>query len=190
MGVVRKELVNLSVYLSRVLLGVKSIVVHESFICIEIDKKYLVLNSKLLKSSAELKFTSLMDIWGLDFPEKKERFQINYLFLSLKLGVRLILRTSVKEFEGVSSLSSVFNSSGWLEREVWDMYGVVFFENNDLRRILTDYGFDGHPLRKDFPLSGFMEVRYDDLEKRVVYEPLETSQEYRIFNFKSPWEKL
>ena len=131
-----------------------------------------------------------MDIWGVDYPDKNERFEVNYQLLSIYLNVRIVLRLTVEEFEGVDSVSSLFSSAGWLEREVWDMYGVFFFENTDLRRILTDYGFQGHPLRKDFPLSGFMEVRYDDSEKRVVYEPLEVSQEFRSFNFSSPWEKL
>ena len=197
MGVVlKKNIFNfcnfefLGVYLSKILPGVEKIVIHKDAIYLTVKKESLISVASLLKNHFYLQFKSLMDIWGVDYPQKAKRFEVNYLFLSLKYNVRVIIRVYVEEFEGLPTLTGLFKSAGWLEREVWDMYGVLFFENPDLRRILTDYGFSGHPLRKDFPLSGFMEVRYDDSEKRVVYEPLELSQQYRTFNFKSPWEKL
>jgi NADH-quinone oxidoreductase subunit C len=151
---------------------------------------FVFLCVKLIKQLSFLRYEEMLDIWASDFPYKKERFEVNYLFLNILTSQRLVLRTYVQENQGLSSINELYSSAGWLEREVWDMFGVLFYNNHDLRRILTDYGFDGHPLRKDFPLSGFLEVRYDDSEKRVVYEPLEVSQEYRMFNFKSPWERL
>lgn len=179
-----------SVYLAKILPGVSRVVINEGLVYITVCPTYLLTVLKLLQKHQNFQFKSLMDIWGVDYPERDKRFEVNYLLLSIRYNIRVVVRVNVAEFEGVPSATTVFNSAGWLEREVWDMYGVVFFENPDLRRILTDYGFDGHPLRKDFPLSGFMEVRYDDSEKRVVYEPIEVSQEFRLFNFKSPWEKL
>ena len=169
--------------------SVRKIVVHPETSYITISAGSLMNVCRILKDHSLLQFKSLMDIWGVDYPNRDKRFEVNYLLLSLKFNVRVVIRVHVEEFEGVFSLSSLYQSATWLEREVWDMYGVLFFENPDLRRILTDYGFSGHPLRKDFPLSGFMEVRYDDSDKRVVYEPLELSQQYRAFNFKSPWER-
>jgi NADH-quinone oxidoreductase subunit C len=140
-----------------------------------------------LKNNQQLRFDSLLDIWGVDYIGSTSRFEVNYLLLSTTNQIRVIVRAYISENGGLKSVTSLFKSAAWLEREVWDMYGVLFFENLDLRRILTDYGFEGHPLRKDFPLSGFSEVRYDDGDKRVVYEPLEVSQEYRSFSFKNPW---
>lgn len=133
-------------------------------------------------------FSTLMDVWGSDYPHRIWRFEINFLILNLSLPYRIILRTFTNEYVPISSVSDLYSSSGWLEREVWDMYGVYFSGHKDLRRILTDYGFSGYPLRKDFPLTGYTEVRYDDTKKQVVLEPLEVSQELRLFNFKSPWE--
>ena len=130
-----------------------------------------------------------MDIWGVDFPSNKERFEVNYLLLSIRFNIRIIVKVTVNEEDAIESVEEIFSSAGWLEREVWDMFGVYFVGNKDLRRILTDYGFEGHPLRKDFPLSGYTEVRYDDGEKRIVVEPSELAQEFRYFNFNSPWEK-
>lgn len=133
-------------------------------------------------------FSALMDIWGSDYPQRFQRFEINFMLLNLSLPYRLIIRISTNEYTPISTVSDLYNSAGWLEREVWDMYGVYFSGHKDLRRILTDYGFSGYPLRKDFPLTGYTEVRYDDTKKQVVLEPLEISQELRLFNFKSPWE--
>jgi len=185
-----KRLENLSVLISRLVPGVKKVSVLSDTLIISVKKSFLVNCLKVLKTHSSLKFASLMDIWGLDYPERKDRFEINYSLLSVKYNIRVIVRVTCEEFEGVDSVTSLYSSAGWLEREVWDMYGVLFYNNKDLRRILTDYGFEGHPLRKDFPLSGYTEVRYDDTEKRVVYEPIEVAQEYRSFNFRSPWEKL
>lgn len=191
MGIMDQVMISkFSVYLAKILPGVSRVVINEGLVYITVCPTYLLTVLKLLQKHQNFQFKSLMDIWGVDYPERDKRFEVNYLLLSIRYNIRVVVRVNVAEFEGVPSATTVFNSAGWLEREVWDMYGVVFFENPDLRRILTDYGFDGHPLRKDFPLSGFMEVRYDDSEKRVVYEPIEVSQEFRLFNFKSPWEKL
>jgi len=132
----------------------------------------------------------LLDIWCTDYPEKIERFELNYLLVSYKYNIRIILRVYLTENMGIETVSDIYKSAGWLEREVWDMQGIYFYNNLDLRRILTDYGFEGFPLRKDFPMSGFVEIRYDDTEKRIVQELLEISQDYRNFNFKSPWERL
>lgn len=133
-------------------------------------------------------FSTLMDIWGSDYPYRVQRFEVNFMLLNLSLPYRLVVRVTTNEYLPISTISNLFSSAGWLEREVWDMYGVYFSGHKDLRRILTDYGFSGYPLRKDFPLTGYNEVRYDDTKKQVVLEPLEISQELRLFNFKSPWE--
>jgi len=145
---------------------------------------------RTLKESSVSRFVSLMDVWVVDLLSSYSlyRFQINYNLLSIERKERLIVRSFISSFAGISSVVSIFPSAGWLEREVWDMYGVFFRYHPDLRRILTDYGFEGFPLRKDFPLTGYSEVRYDDSEKRVVQEPLEITQEYRYFDFASPWE--
>lgn len=155
----------------------------------------LITNSKnirsllvFLKFLFNTNFSSLMDIWGSDYPHRNYRFEVNFLILNLSLPYRLIIRVSTNEYIPISTISDLYSSAGWLEREVWDMYGVYFSGHKDLRRILTDYGFSGYPLRKDFPLTGYTEVRYDDTKKQVVLEPLEISQELRLFNFKSPWE--
>lgn len=141
-----------------------------------------------LKYSFNNNFSILMDVWGVDYPHRIFRFEINFLLLNLSIPYRIIIRTSTSEYIPISSVNDLYSSSNWLEREVWDMYGVYFSGHKDLRRILTDYGFSGFPLRKDFPLTGYTEVRYDDTKKQVVQEPLEVSQELRLFNFKSPWE--
>jgi len=133
-------------------------------------------------------FKMLIDITVVDYPDHERRFNLVYCLLSLKYNTRLRVTTSVTDLNAVPSITGIHKSAGWLEREVWDMYGIYFESHPDLRRILTDYGFEGHPLRKDFPLSGYVEVRYDDSQKRVVCEPIEMTQEYRVFNFKSSWE--
>ena len=143
-----------------------------------------------LKNSWFLKFNLLMDLWAVDWPSRFDRFEINYNLLSLKFARRLYIRVFSNEWSGVYSVMSVFSSANWLEREVWDMYGILFFGHNDLRRILTDYGFVGHPLRKEFPLSGYVEHRYDDTVRRVVSEGLNLIQELRLFFFAAPWRKL
>jgi len=130
----------------------------------------------------------LNDICVIDLPEKSNRFELSYNITSIKYNFRFFLKTHTNAY--IPSLSSIFKSANWIERECWDMFGVFFLNHPDLRRILTDYGFEGFPLRKDFPLTGYIEVRYDDEKSNIVYEPLEMSQEYRLFNFTSPWEKI
>ncbi|YP_009477630.1 NADH dehydrogenase subunit 9 (mitochondrion) [Nymphaea colorata] len=131
----------------------------------------------------------LIDICGVDYPSRKRRFEVVYHLLSTRYNSRIRVQTSVDEVTRISSVVSLFPAAGWWEREVFDMSGVSSINHPDLRRILTDYGFEGHPLRKDFPLSGYVEVRYDDPEKRVVSEPIEMTQEFRYFDFASPWEQ-
>ena len=141
-----------------------------------------------LRDDSNCQFKQLMDICGVDYPGREQRFEVVYNLLSLKHNQRIRIKVGTDEETAVPSVVSVFSSAGWYERETWDMYGVAFADNPDLRRLLTDYGFDGHPLRKDFPLTGFVEVRYDDQEKRVLYEPVRLNQEFRKFDFLSPWE--
>lgn len=141
-----------------------------------------------LRDDKDMLFTQLVDIAGVDFPERPERFEVVYLLLSLKKNERLRVRVCVDENTPVPSAISIFSSAGWYEREAWDMYGILFSDHPDLRRILTDYGFEGHPQRKDFPLTGYVELRYDVEQKRVVYEPVKLNQAYRNFDYLSPWE--
>ena len=141
-----------------------------------------------LKNNIETKFKQLIDITAVDYPEKEKRFKLVYLFLSHEINSRIIVDFFVNENEIVSSLTSIFPSANWMEREVFDMYGIKFKSHPDLRRILTDYNFKGFPLRKDFPLTGFDEVRYSEEEKKVKYEPVKLEQNYRNFDFESPWE--
>jgi len=133
-------------------------------------------------------FKLLVDVCGVDWPGREQRFDVVYHMLSMKHNQRIRLKVQTDEDTPVPTATTVFKSAGWFEREVWDMYGVVFSDHPDLRRMLSDYGFEGHPLRKDFPLSGYVEVRYDDEQKRVVYEPVKLTQDYRSFDFLSPWE--
>ena len=141
-----------------------------------------------LKSKKGLSFTTLIDITAIDFPAKEKRFQLIYHFLSMTENKRCKIITSVSNQETVSSITPVFECANWFEREIFDLFGITFSSHPDLRRILTDYGFKGHPLRKDFPTTGFLEVRYDEVEKRVVYEPTTLTQGYRDFDFLSPWD--
>lgn len=140
-----------------------------------------------LKNHTYSKYEVLIDIAGVDYPSRKDRFEINYILLSVRYNARIIVKCNVDEVTPVESVTDIYKAAGWLEREVYDMFGIYFNNHPDLRRILTDYGFAGHPLRKDFPLTGYTEVRYDDTEKRVLYEPVETAQEFRSFNLVSPW---
>lgn len=154
------------------------------------DTDYLFQLLWFLKYNTYTRFQVLIDICGVDYPSRKRRFEVVYNLLSTRYNSRIRVQTSVDEITQISSVVSLFPSAGWWEREVWDMLGVYFIAHPDLRRILTDYGFEGHPLRKDFPLSGYVEVRYDDSEKRVVSEPIEITQEFRYFDFASPWEQM
>ena len=143
-----------------------------------------------LRDHTNSQFKSLTDITAVDYPDREKRFEVVYNLLSIRYNSRLRVKTHVDELTPVPSVTSIFSAANWFEREVWDFFGIYFSNHPDLRRILTDYGFEGHPLRKDFPLSGYVEVRYDDEQKRVVTEPLEMTQEYRSFNFTSPWEQI
>ncbi|MFC5385608.1 NADH-quinone oxidoreductase subunit C [Aquamicrobium segne] len=144
--------------------------------------------SRFVRDDAKCQFVSIIDISGADYPQRQDRFDVVYHLLSPKQNLRLRLRVQVDEETMVPSVTSVWPGADWFERETYDLYGVLFSGHPDLRRILTDYGFEGHPLRKDFPLTGFVEVRYDDEAKRVIYEPVELKQELRSFDFLSPWE--
>jgi NADH-quinone oxidoreductase subunit C len=145
---------------------------------------------QVLRDDQRCRFGCLIDICGVDYPEREERFEIVYHFLSPWLNHRVRVRTTTDAGSPVPSIVSLFPGADWFEREAYDLYGVLFSGHPDLRRLLTDYGFQGHPLRKDFPLTGFVELRYDDTQKRVVYEPVKLMQEYRSFDFLSPWEGM
>jgi len=143
---------------------------------------------EFLKADPTCQFTTLVDITGVDHPDRAKRFDVIYHFLSMQMNQRIRLRVSIREEDMVPSIIGIHPSANWFERETFDMFGVLFTGHPDLRRILTDYGFRGYPLRKDFPTTGYIEVRYDEAEKRVVYEPVDLVQEYRQFDFMSPWE--
>jgi len=162
--------------------------VKHNQIYIEIDKDDLMEVTLFIKSNKDMKFRQLIDITVVDYPEQIQRFKVVYLFLSHEFNQRIILSYLINENEVISSLTSIFPAANWMEREVFDMYGVNFKDHPDLRRILTDYGFDGHPLRKDFPLTGHSEVRYSEEQKKVVSEPVKLEQNYRNFDYESPWE--
>ena len=155
---------------------------------VEININDLIEVVQFLKSNDKCKFRQLIDIAGVDYPEENKRFQLVYLFLSHENNIRVKILIKFQPNESINSLTKIFPSANWMEREVFDMYGIKFKNHPDLRRILTDYGFKGHPLRKDFPLTGFNEVRYSEKEKKVVYEPVKLEQNYRNFDFESPWE--
>jgi NADH-quinone oxidoreductase subunit C len=143
-----------------------------------------------LRDDQNCQFKVLVDLTAVDFPERGERFDVVYHLLSLKHNQRVRVKLAAGEETPVPSVTEIFSSAIWLEREAWDMYGIYFSGHPDLRRLLTDYGFEGHPLRKDFPLTGYVEVRYDEDQKRVVYEPVKLTQEFRSFDFMSPWEGM
>jgi NADH-quinone oxidoreductase subunit C len=142
----------------------------------------------LLKTNKNIKFKQLIDITAVDYPENQKRFKLVYLLLSHEQNQRIILSYYIDENQQIPSLTKIFPSANWMEREIFDMYGIKFTDHPDLRRILTDYGFEGYPLRKDFPLTGHTEVRYNEDKKKVVYEPVKLEQNYRSFDFESPWE--
>ncbi|MBQ4874617.1 MAG: NADH-quinone oxidoreductase subunit C [Rickettsiaceae bacterium H1] len=154
-------------------------------------KTFVLGKNEITESLTLLKdndFDLLIDLFAVDYPSRKERHEILYVLLNMKLNKRVILKIKIKEDDAVSSSTEIFSTAGWFEREVFDMYGVKFSGNSDLRRILTDYDFEGHPMLKDFPLTGYKEVRYDIQSKRVVYENVNLPQDYRTFDFLSPWE--
>ena len=169
----------------------------DSLLSIEWEKDELVLRTQrqtlitvmaFLKDDSKCLFKTLVDLCGVDYPEDEDRLEVVYNLLSLKRNMRIRVKVRTDTASAVPSLSNLFLSAEWNEREAWDMYGIFFSDHPDLRRLLTDYGFEGHPLRKDFPLTGYVEVRYDDEQKRVVYDPVKLTQEFRTFDFLSPWE--
>jgi len=164
-----------------------SVILNEELL-IEIKDNDIVDVIQFLKSNENCKFKQLIDIAGVDYPENEKRFELIYLFLSHENNTRIKLLTRFELDQTINSITKIFPSANWMEREVFDMYGIKFKNHPDLRRILTDYGFKGHPLRKDFPLTGFNEVRYSEKDKKVIYEPVKLEQNYRNFDFESPWE--
>ena len=165
----------------------KSEIRHEQ-LYLYIDSKDLIDVTLFIKSNENTKFKQLIDVTVVDYPEKAQRFKVVYLFLSHEFNQRIILSYLIQENELIPSLTPIFPAANWMEREVFDMYGVKFKDHPDLRRILTDYGFEGHPLRKDFPLTGHTEVRYSEELKKVIKEPVKLEQNYRNFDYESPWE--
>jgi NADH-quinone oxidoreductase subunit C len=160
---------------------------HEQ-LYINIDNEDLIDVTLFIKNNENTKFRQLIDITAVDYPENAQRFKIVYLFLSHEFNQRIILSYLISENEVIPSLTSIYPAANWMEREVFDMYGVNFKDHPDMRRILTDYGFEGHPLRKDFPLTGHTEVRYSEEQKKVISEPVKLEQNYRNFDYESPWE--
>ena len=162
--------------------------INHNHIFLNIDEEDLLDVIIFLKTNSETKFKQLIDITAVDYPEREQRFKIVYLLLSHENNQRIKVDFSIKENNSITSITSIFPSANWMEREVFDMYGINFTNHPDLRRILTDYGFEGHPLRKDFPLTGHNEVRYSEEDKKVIYEPVKLEQNYRNFDYESPWE--
>ncbi|KAJ8915103.1 hypothetical protein NQ315_000355 [Exocentrus adspersus] len=160
---------------------------HSDQLEILVDPEGVLCVTQFLKDHHGCQFEMLTDVTSMDVPSRPFRFEVIYTFLSLRYNSRVTVKTYADELLPVESIAGLYKNADWLEREVWDMYGVFFANHPDLRRLLTDYGFDGHPFRKDFPLSGYLELRYDDEKKRVVYEPVELTQEYRRFDLSSPW---
>lgn len=157
-------------------------------LCVRVRPDSIVRVLSFLRDDANCQFKQLMDVCGVDLPEREPRFDVVYNLLSLVHNMRIRVKTAADGETPVPSVAGVFRSASWWEREVWDMFGIYFSNHPDLRRMLTDYGFEGHPLRKDFPLTGHVEVRWDDDLKRVVYEPVTLAQDFRTFDFMSPWE--
>jgi NADH-quinone oxidoreductase subunit C len=155
---------------------------------ITVHRDHIIETLKFLRDDVNCQFKQVMDICGVDYPENEERFCVVYNLLSMPLNLRIRIKVWTSEDVPVPSATGLFSAANWWEREAWDMYGIYFSDHPDLRRILTDYGFEGHPLRKDFPLTGYVEIRYDDEQKRVVYEPVKLTQDFRSFDFLSPWE--
>ena len=167
---------------------IQSSSINNQELLIEINEKDLIDVVQFLKLNENCKFKQLIDIAGVDYPENDKRFELIYLFLSHENNLRVKLLIKFEINQTINSITKIFPSANWMEREVFDMYGIKFKNHPDLRRILTDYGFKGHPLRKDFPLTGFSEVRYSEKDKKVIYEPVKLEQNYRNFDFESPWE--
>jgi NADH-quinone oxidoreductase subunit C len=168
--------------------SIKKSEIHFDQLFIDIEIEDLSSVTLFLKTNLKCKFKQLIDITAVDYPGKEKRFKVVYLLLSHENNLRIIVNINIDEKTVVPSIIKIFPSANWMEREVFDMYGISFKDHPDLRRILTDYGFEGYPLRKDFPLTGHTEVRYDEAKKKVVYEKVKLDQDYRDFDFESPWE--
>lgn len=184
-------LVDLAEYIEESLAGM--IPGHEAEggeLILRAGREGLVKVLRFLRDDKECRFQMLIDVTAVDYPQRPERFEVVYQLLSLRQNLRCRVKVTASEETPVPSAVSVFSAAGWYEREVWDMFGVMFADNPDLRRILTDYGFEGHPLRKEFPLTGYVELRYDAELRRVVYEPVKLTQDFRVFDFESPWEGM
>lgn len=167
---------------------VRDISIAQDGLVLHVGSGNIVQVLTFLRDNGRCLYKVLVDVFGVDYPERESRFEVVYNLLSLKFNRRIRVKVQTSEEVAVPSAVGIFSAAGWYEREVWDMYGVMFSGHPDLRRILTDYGFEGHPQRKDFPLTGYVEVRYDMEQKRVVYEPVKLDQEFRSFDFESPWE--
>ncbi|HEV2551545.1 MAG TPA: NADH-quinone oxidoreductase subunit C [Stellaceae bacterium] len=164
-------------------------IAHEELM-IRVKREALLRVLSFLRDDAKCQFKLLADLCGVDYPDRPERFEVVYNLLSLKLNQRIRVKVTTDEEHAVPSTTGLYRAAGWFEREAWDLFGIYFADHPDLRRLLTDYGFEGHPMRKDFPLTGYVEVRYDEEQKRVVYEPVKLKQEFRSFDFASPWEGM
>ena len=167
-----------------------SLIFNEKYDEVNIQKSDILKTIQELKGDQHLRYDQLIDLTAIDYPSREKRFDIVYILLSMTQNKRILVRTSLKENDNIESITAFYKSANWYERECYDLFGIKFLNHPDLRRIMTDYNFEGHPLRKDFPLTGHTEVRYDDLEKKVVYEPVKLTQEYRNFDYMSPWEGL
>jgi NADH-quinone oxidoreductase subunit C len=167
---------------------IKKTLITFNELLIETSEEELINVILFLKSNDKLKFRQLIDIAGIDYPEEDKRFKLVYLLLSHEKNIRIKISINLEIGKKIPTITKIYPSANWMEREVFDMYGIEFTDHPDLRRILTDYNFEGHPLRKDFPLSGFNEVRYSEKEKKVIYEPVKLEQNYRDFDFESPWK--
>lgn len=183
-----KILKKFSQYLLKIL-PIINYTLYKNELCINISINKLIPILFFLKNHTNSQFKILSEICAVDYINKKKRFEIIYNLLSIRFNSRLKIKVSLNELQPINSIIEIYKSANWSEREIWDMFGIFFSNHPDLRRILTDYGFEGHPLRKDFPLSGFLEIFYNELKKRVVYEPINLSQQYRLFEFNNPWYK-
>jgi NADH-quinone oxidoreductase subunit C len=170
--------------------GVLGTEISHGQLIVRVQREAILQVMSFLRDDLACRFEMMIDLCGVDYPDRPERFEVVYNLLSLKHNNRVRIKVSTDEENPVPSITGIYSAAGWFEREAWDLFGIYFADNPDLRRLLTDYGFEGHPLRKDFPLTGYVEVRYDEDQKRVVYEPVKLKQEFRSFDFLSPWEGM
>lgn len=167
-----------------------SILINDKYNEIIIDSNEVLNIIRELKENKNFKYDQLIDLTAIDYPAREKRFDLVYILLSMTENKRIVVKTSLSDGQSIDSITSIHKAANWYERECYDLFGTIFLNHPDLRRIMTDYNFEGHPLRKDFPLTGHTEVRYDDLEKKVIYEPVKLTQEYRNFDYMSPWEGI